>query len=264
MLAKGIDNSCIARIRQLSSRQVAGEYLDVLIIHARLDQCARHLPRLWEYLSLDERGRTARQRTDRGRRVSIVSRGILRWIVGYVLGIQPHDVRLTRSPCGKPLLDGSHNNDLEFSVSHAGNWICYALTWGRTVGIDIEPVEPPLVDELLCSTVWTASESSFLQSLSETEWPRALFRQWVRKEAVLKALGSGLSTDPRQVNGAQDDGAKFATLKDPQGRQLSWRIGEFQLDEGQVVGAVAVEGSDCRITKIDLCPSMMSWPARQS
>jgi 4'-phosphopantetheinyl transferase len=97
---------------------------------------------------------------------------------------------------GKPSLE---HFSTHFNWSHSGDII--AMTLGDVqVGIDVEEVpERPLFDyKSLCTQDELAWIQHQLRSelLSEKE---AFIRIWSAKEAVLKAIGTGLSTDPRNV-----------------------------------------------------------------
>lgn len=109
---------------------------------------------------------------------------------------------------GKP----SHQSiPFHFNWSHSGDLI--AVTFGEhQVGIDVEQYTPrPLFDfKSLC----TAKELSWIadQTRSNTlDEKMAFLMIWSAKEAVLKAIGTGLSTDPRLVEINYDNNERFWT-----------------------------------------------------
>lgn len=77
----------------------------------------------------------------------------------------------------------------DFNISHAGNIVVCAVAGKGDVGIDIE--KPSLL-----------SVEDFRQQFAPEEWdairrdpapPEIFYRYWTRKEAVLKAAGTGLN-----------------------------------------------------------------------
>lgn len=90
-------------------------------------------------------------------------------------------------PHGQPVLVDS---DLHLSLSHAGDVVVAAASWGSPVGIDVENrVQPP---ERVTAIGALTGEASVLH--------------WTRVEAILKADGRGLRVDPSMVEILEHDG----------------------------------------------------------
>ena len=85
---------------------------------------------------------------------------------------------------GKPVTDGGYG----FNVAHAGSMVVCAGGADMQVGVDIEEVRS--VDETLYREYFTELEWGTIQSARDKT--EAFYRMWVRKEAVLKALGKGV------------------------------------------------------------------------
>jgi 4'-phosphopantetheinyl transferase len=131
-----------------------------------------------------------RYRQDSDRTSFVVAAALLRLVAGKELGRSPALVPVHRrcARCGRP-----HGRpkivDAEFSVSvaHSAQRVMLGLTTDGTVGVDVEQVRAIDVDAL-GPTVLSTAELPTTQTLNE------FFTTWVRKEAVLKALGTGLET----------------------------------------------------------------------
>lgn len=105
-------------------------------------------------------------------------------------------VNFSYNTYGKPSLDGF---SWHFNWSHSGDLI--GLTLGSDpVGIDVEQVpNKPLFDyKSLCTPDELAWIMVQVASYDRTE-KEAFILIWSAKEAVLKAIGTGLSIDPRNV-----------------------------------------------------------------
>jgi 4'-phosphopantetheinyl transferase len=71
-----------------------------------------------------------------------------------------------------------------------------AMSLSAALGVDVERIRSELVDADLLALVLHPHERSTLPADHE----RAFFSLWTRKEAVLKALGTGLSRPPHSVD----------------------------------------------------------------
>ena len=124
---------------------------------------------------------------------------LLRSAVAEHVGIGPGLVSVTRacpacgsSAHGRPvaLLDGAPRRAPWVSLSRAGDLVVVAVTDAGPVGVDVEAVaDEPRPD--------FASFALHPGERAESAWEQAT--TWVRKEAVLKAVGLGLRLDPREV-----------------------------------------------------------------
>lgn len=141
-------------------------------------------------LSPDEAARADRFRLARDRRRFVAARAGLRRLLGAALGQAPERLALDLGPEGKPELAG---HPLHFNLSHSGELAAIALCRDAAVGIDIEQIRP--LDDLdgLIATACSGREAAALATLPPRRRQEAFFRVWTRKEAYLKALGSGLA-----------------------------------------------------------------------
>jgi 4'-phosphopantetheinyl transferase len=119
-----------------------------------------------------------------------VAHAALRTVAARCLGRSPAALRFAVGPHGKPYLPGT---DLELNLSHAGDWGMIALGHDRPVGVDLEAIVPRRVDGSMIRAVTSAAERAAFATMPAHEHAIAFFRLWVRKEAVIKALGTGLS-----------------------------------------------------------------------
>jgi 4'-phosphopantetheinyl transferase len=144
-------------------------------------------------LNEEERSRAERLRLERDRRRFIATRGQLRRLLGFKLGVSPFDIELENGPLGKPHLSrGMPTHDLRFSISRSGEVAVIALSTKQEVGVDIEAVLPvPEADEI-AALCFSGSEHRSYAALDPEDRLEGFLQRWTRLEAISKALGCGL------------------------------------------------------------------------
>jgi 4'-phosphopantetheinyl transferase len=88
---------------------------------------------------------------------------------------------------------------VEMSVSHSGDWVAVAFCSGAAVGVDVEQVDLSVDTATLRRHVLAVSEAEALDRLAPSARAATLVAYWVRKEAILKAIGVGLRVSPTAV-----------------------------------------------------------------
>ena len=105
-----------------------------------------------------------------------------------------HHVCVGRNAEGRPVADPP----VDVSLSHGGGWVAAAAHRHGRIGVDVEAVRP--VSPALARRCLSAGELSWLEDAADAAArERRFLRLWTAKEAYLKAIGTGLGTDPRTV-----------------------------------------------------------------
>jgi 4'-phosphopantetheinyl transferase len=143
-------------------------------------------------LSADERERASRFRFEHLRTAFTLSHGILRWLLGRYLAVQPDRVGFAYGERGKPRL-AFPAAPIEFNMAHSGRYAAYAFAVGCEVGVDIEEVRSISDQENVVQRFFSPAECEEWLDLDPSQRGQAFFRCWTRKEAYIKALGDGLS-----------------------------------------------------------------------
>lgn len=136
----------------------------------------------------------------------ILSRGLLRRILGEVLDTDPAALTFERNEHGKPFLTGArqagkpaHPQEeafqpaqprTEFNLSHSRDRLLIAVTTGRALGIDIEFRRSGINMNAIADRWFAPEEREFFQGLEKPEI--GFFDIWAKKEAYVKALGMGI------------------------------------------------------------------------
>ena len=214
---------------------------DVHVWAAELDVRGDRQRWLAATLTPEERARAARFRTPELRRRWTAGRGLLREILGHYLAIEPRDVRFGRNAHGKPLLAGQAQRRITFSLARAGGLGVYALTPDHAVGVDVEEVREFPEMRAMAGNIFSRSERAALEAVSPEDYLPAFYRCWTRKEAYLKALGTGLLVplDSFDVEVASDRPAALLRVSGDAVAPGKWTLLHLEPASGYV-GALAV------------------------
>ncbi len=207
---------------------------------------------LLSLLNQEEKERAARFKFPAPRNQFVISRAMLRQVLGRYICIEARDVHFRTTPNGKPELaetSGAHN-DLCFNLSHTAGAAVIAVTQKRQVGIDVERIRADTNALELADRFFSRPEVEWLQSQPASEQIPAFFTCWTGKEAYIKAHGEGLSMPLSSFGVLPDvgtDGFKLQlkVFENPE-EARRWFI--CQLDLGtDLRAALAVEGDSCRV-----------------
>ena len=176
-----------------------------------------------------------------------------RWLTRHVLarrlGCAEADIELTTDPYGRPSLVAE---DIDFNLSHAGSCVVLALSVAR-VGIDVETVERVRDWRAIAGRFFSAGERAAIAACAASGQRTAFFRTWVRKEAFVKALGTGVATGFGRfdVSTGTEPALLDARIAGVDARE--WSIRDFDPGPGHL-GAVAVRATRPHVRVHDTGP----------
>jgi len=207
---------------------------------------ARSLEALWGVLDGKERERAERFRQSDDRRRFIAAHGGLRVLTAAALGLAPDEMGFTLGEKGKP---ACRQGKLEFSLSHSGGVVLIALSESLPVGVDVEEVRFFADHRAIALQYFHHGEAATLGPLEEPEATAAFFRCWTRKEAVIKALGLGLTMplEDFQVSCRPGEAPRLLSLADYPGHP-PWTLFDLVPAEGHC-GALAIPARDFSLTR---------------
>lgn len=211
MLALPLDSSRPFAVAVLAAHQSADERLFELagedihlwqfaipLRHVQLRRAAESLPDVGERT----RARAHTFADDRLRRLHC--RGMLRILLGRYLARSPQCLRFVDNEFGKPAL--AESDGLHFNLSHARDLAVIGLTRGGPIGVDVERIRPLVNRDALVGDYFSESERDWLNGRPLQRRDRDFLRLWTGKEAVLKALGTGLAIQAKDVSVCSSDG----------------------------------------------------------
>jgi 4'-phosphopantetheinyl transferase len=214
-----------------------------------LDVAAEQVEELRGSLSADELQRAERFHFDRHRRRFIACRGQVRRILAGYLEAQAADLRFRYGPRGKPALDAPWSDSaIRFNVSNSDDVALLAVALDRELGVDVEHVREPRDFDSLAAQFFASGEVAQLRSLPEEERREAFFHCWTRKEAVLKAVGTGLAfpLDKVVVTLNPGDRARVIAFNDDPAAPAQWWL-ESLAPLPEYIGALAAIGTPLEV-----------------
>jgi 4'-phosphopantetheinyl transferase len=151
-------------------------------------------------LSSEERKRAARFKFERDRGWYLWRRTLLRLMLAERLHCRPETIEYALGPNGKPCLGGRfRRSTVRFNLAHSNGLVALAFTEGSEVGVDVERIQPLPGLDALARGCFTASERHAWLDLDSADRTDLFFMVWTRKEALLKAFGTGLMIEPNRV-----------------------------------------------------------------
>ncbi|MBY8885325.1 4'-phosphopantetheinyl transferase superfamily protein [Streptomyces sp. PTM05] len=163
----------------------------------------RHRPEWLDVLTAAERARLDTLGDGPAAATHLTSRAVQRLIGSGYLGVPPAEIRIGRrcEHCGaghgRPRWTGS---TLDYSVSHAREWLVMAVVGDGRVGVDIDRLDPGQNPTALAAHTLTAAEARDFAALPAHRRPQAFLTAWTRKEAAMKLTGHGLAAPPSRID----------------------------------------------------------------
>ena len=197
------------------------------------------------FLSRDEVERANQFYFERDRMQFIMRRGILKQIIAKYLAIEPKNLLFEYNRFGKPFLNSDFlKHDLRFNMSHSKNIALYCISYQKDVGIDIEYIREDVEFQQIIHRFFSHKEKEFIQKITIDKRREAFFRIWTRKEAVLKALGKGISFPIQMVNVPYNRSNFIIRINnvDDQCKESSWYVQDL-LPANNYIASIAIEGS---------------------
>ncbi len=146
-------------------------------------------------ISEEERTRAERFVRSKDRDAFIVSHGVLRHVLAIYTGIPAPEQVISKSERGKPRLELPNGAPpLEFNLTHSHDWALVAVSRKHAVGVDVEFIRNGVDAQAIANRFFSRREKQAVLQAASDQRRKLFFDIWVRKEAYLKALGTGLAT----------------------------------------------------------------------
>jgi 4'-phosphopantetheinyl transferase len=189
-------------------------------------------------LSHDEVAKAGRFVFERDRRRYLAAHCALREILSARTGVPAAQLQFRLGEFDKPYLpEGSR---WHFNLAHGGDRAAIGIAEHAEIGIDVEVLHDIAGLHETAQRVFTPAEVTELDGTAEAQRTLAFLRGWTRKEACLKAIGSGLSIEPHTFETGLDCDSRLVRVRTGKGLATvqvhSLIAGECVLAAAEMIG----------------------------
>ena len=174
---------------------------------------------------------------------------LLRVLLGQYLGTDFYHQEFYCNQHGKPSLKNERgSNSIYFNLSNSENICVFVFTEDGDIGVDVEKIHDMTNMDSIVESFFSPSENINFCSLPKQSRKKSFFKYWTRKEALLKAMGIGLSfpLDKVDVISGQEESSDAFIKTTELNSKTEWTIQDINIFEG-FASALALKGNhlDC-------------------
>ena len=152
-------------------------------------------PELRNYVTKEEQLKADKFYFSEDKETYVLCHALLRIILAKKLNTNPWSISFFIESNNKPAII---NNPIWFNITHTKGAFAFAIFKHSYIGIDMEYISYNIDIPSVIENYFSKRERSFVLE-SQTDMSDRFFLIWTRKEALLKALGTGIITDLAQI-----------------------------------------------------------------
>lgn len=155
------------------------------------EQMFYRLKPYFHILSNEERKIYSNFKVNWRKKLYIITWVILRLLLSKYTNKQPEKITFYKNKYGKPFIKSSN---LKFNISHSKEKLVVAISECE-VGVDVEYIDTNFDIGDIIDIVLSENEKLSIKTLNPKLQKKQFFLYWTQKEALLKAIGTGINTD---------------------------------------------------------------------
>ncbi|MFC4097878.1 4'-phosphopantetheinyl transferase family protein [Euzebyella saccharophila] len=191
----------------------------------------------FQLLSQEEQLRSQRFKFEKDKRLNILARSGLRLLAGQYLNCTPVSIQMGYAAYDKPyFLDYP---EFKFNISHSGEMVVLAFVIKLELGVDVEYIKTDFEVMEIADNFFASDEIENLKKIEKELQFEAFYRCWTRKEAFIKAKGSGLSFPLADFSVTIGEKAELLATRWDENEKNEWSLSSF-MPKKDYVGALAV------------------------
>ncbi len=207
-----------------------------------------------------ERGQHQRYIPQAKRHEYLVTRVLVRTVLGEILGCPPERLRFVPNAWGRPeLAPDVSSTPVYFNVSHTDGLVVCLVSTTHQVGVDTEQLARAPTLLKLAPRVFSVREQNDLAALAGASQARRAVDLWTLKESYIKARGMGLALPLAKFSCCFDkNGVQLEFCEDfpDDGRQ--WQLQTHTFSEHVVSTVLELTSDPCHFTVANELPVLLS------
>lgn len=176
---------------------------DIALCFGNVNEIFFHDANLYEMISPHQQSEAEKIKNAERRNRFIAIRACLNAFLSHFTGMKTSNHIFVKCESGKPFLKLPESS-LQFNLSHSGDFFLMAVSI-NPVGVDLENKDrkiPELKD--IITRYYTFEEQAAVKSSAYPE--ESFLKIWTMKEAVVKALGTGIHENLKTLNTLRSTG----------------------------------------------------------
>jgi len=193
------------------------------VFYAETRDLNQECSELKKYLSDDEQLRADRFHFEKDRETYIICHALLRLKLAQCLNVNPLEITYKTGLNNKPGLAG---DPVYFNLTHTRNAFAFAVSRDFCVGIDLEDIKQQIGIHSVAKICFSEKEHNYIFNQGNGERDK-FFLLWTRKEALLKALGTGITDNLLETEVSEPENfidAKLLTAADQDTRLTEYFV----------------------------------------
>jgi 4'-phosphopantetheinyl transferase len=208
---------------------------DVHVWRANISSWQARETAFHQLLDPAEQRRAMRFHFEKDRLQFVVTHGLTRILLGHYAQCSPSRLHFSHGIAGKPTLASPDATPtIEFNLSHSADWMVLAVAPNSPVGVDVERWSVDVEFTDLIQRFFSPAERREFAALQPSDQCAGFFACWSRKEAYIKAIGTGVSEglDHFDVSVAPAGPARLLRdRRDPQAAR-NWQMHDLPFGHG--------------------------------
>ena len=195
-------------------------------------------------LDTEERQQHQRYIPPAKRHEYLVTRVLVRTVLGKMLGLPPATLHFVKNEWGRPALaPGLLSANIHFNVSHTDGLVVCLVSSEHEVGVDTELLSRAPTLLRLAPNVFASDELEALSALPEKKQAQRAVHLWTLKESYIKARGMGLSIPLDSFAFRFDQSNIILELANPlEDDQTCWEFETHQLGSHIISATLSLYG----------------------
>ena len=166
------------------------------LFYAETKELSASYSYLKNYVSKDEHARAGRFHSDKDRETYTTCHAALRLILSKCLKVKPLEIQYKYGINNKPGIAG---DPIHFNITHTRESFALAVSSDFYVGIDLEVINRDIDIYSIAKSFFSKKECEYIRK-TEIGAKNRFFLLWTRKEALLKALGTGMINNLSEID----------------------------------------------------------------